>query len=104
VFRKDLLTVLADRPRSVSWIARELGLTRGEVEDDLRHLIRSARAAGHAVVVEPARCRACGFMFGEDRLAKPGKCPMCRSTRLYEAQINIVPADATPGYNPRDDT
>ena len=95
VFRKDLLSVLADRPRSVSSIARELGLTRGDVEDDVRHFIRSALAAGHRIVVAPARCRACGFTFGEDRLKKPGKCPACGSTRLYEAQINIVPADST---------
>jgi predicted Zn-ribbon and HTH transcriptional regulator len=90
MFRKDLLNVLADRPRSVSWIARELGLRRDDVEDNLRHLIRSARAAGHRVVVDPARCRVCGFQFAEDKLSKPGKCPACRSTWLFEAQVGIV--------------
>jgi hypothetical protein len=88
-FRKELLAMLSAQPRSVSSIARELGLKRGDVEDDLRHLIRSARAAGHRVVIEPARCRACGFIFGEEKLSKPGKCPECRSTWLYEAQIRI---------------
>jgi predicted Zn-ribbon and HTH transcriptional regulator len=89
MFRKDLIKLLATQPRSVSSIARELGLARADVEDDLRHLIRSARAAGHAVVVEPARCKACGFLFGEERLSKPGKCPVCRSTRLFEAQVSV---------------
>lgn len=89
-FRKDLLGILSAQPRSVSSLARELGLTRGDVEDDLRHLIRSARAAGHRIAIEPARCRACGFTFGEDKLAKPGKCPQCRGTWLYEAQIHIA--------------
>jgi predicted Zn-ribbon and HTH transcriptional regulator len=88
-FRKDLLELLSAQPRSVSSIARELGLKRGDVDDDFRHLIRSARAAGHTVIIEPARCRACGFTFGEDRLSKPGKCPVCRGTRLYEAQVSI---------------
>jgi predicted Zn-ribbon and HTH transcriptional regulator len=88
MFRKQLIDVLA-QPRSVSWLARELGLKRGDVEEDLRHLIRSARAAGHEVVVEPARCKACGFTFSEDKLSKPGKCPECRATRLYEAQVSI---------------
>jgi transcriptional regulator len=73
----------------VSAIARELGLRRGDVEDDLRHAIRSARAAGHRIVILPARCRTCGFTFGDDKLAKPGKCPECRGTRLYEAQIRV---------------
>ena len=89
MYRKDLLNILAAQPRSVSSIARELGLARGDVEDDLRHLIRSARAAGHHVIVEPARCRRCGFTFAEDKLSKPGKCPACRGTWLCEPQISI---------------
>ena len=88
-FRRDLVKILSAQPRSVSSIARELGLDRRDVEQDLRHAIRSAQAAGHTVVVEPARCKQCGFVFGEDRLAKPGKCPECKGTRLYEAQISI---------------
>ena len=88
-FRRDLVTLLSVQPRSVSSIAREMGLDRRDVEDDLRHAIRSARASGHEVVIEPARCRQCGFVFGEDKLSKPGKCPACRGTRLFEAQIRI---------------
>lgn len=87
-FRKDIIDMLAT-PRSASSLARELGLTRGEIEEDLGHAIRSARAAGHAVVVEPAKCRKCGFVFDERTLTKPGKCPECRSTWLYEPLISI---------------
>lgn len=94
MFRKDLLTLFAEGPRSVSSIARDLHLRKADVEDDLRHLLRSARAAGQVVSVLPATCRACGFTFGEDRLAKPGKCPSCRGTRILEAQIFIRPAPA----------
>lgn len=90
-FRKDLLALLSQQPRSVSSLARELGLKKGDVEDDLRHMIRSARAAGHRVVIEPARCRSCGFTFGEEKLSKPGKCPECKGTRIYEAQISVIP-------------
>lgn len=73
----------------MSSVARELGLKRGDVEEDFHHLIRSARAAGHIVVIEPARCRVCGFTFDERKLAKPGKCPACRGTRILEAQIRV---------------
>jgi transcriptional regulator len=88
VFRKDLLEMLAT-PRSASSLARELGLKRGEIDEDLSHAIRSARAAGHTVVVEPAKCRKCGFVFDESKLTKPGKCPECRSTWLDEPLISI---------------
>lgn len=87
--RKDLVTLLCHQPRSVSAIARGLGLKRGDVEEDVRHAIRSAEAAGYRIVVIPARCRACGFTFDEGKLSKPGKCPACRGTRLYEPQIAI---------------
>ena len=88
-FRKDLIALLGATPRSVSSLARELGLGRRDGVEDLRHAIRSARAAGHAVEVLPARCRACGFTFDEGRLSKPGKCPACRGTRIFEPQIGI---------------
>ena len=81
--------MLTGQPRSVSSIARDMGLDRRDVEDHLRHVIRTARAAGHQVIIEPAKCRHCGFTFGEEKLSKPGKCPECRATRLFEAQIRI---------------
>ena len=90
--RKELLAFLRDQPRSVSFLARELGLTRADVAEDLRHAIRSARAVGHRVQVMAARCKSCGFEFEEDRLAKPGKCPACKGSRIYEAQILVEPS------------
>ena len=92
-FRKQLLEYLSHEPRSASWLARELGITRGEVEDDLLHLLRSAKAAGHDIEIVPARCKACGFVFGDDRLQKPSRCPACKATRLYEPMIRIRPAN-----------
>lgn len=90
MFRRSLIELLTQEPRSVSSLTRDLGLKRGDVEDDLRHALRSAHAAGHKVTVLPARCRTCGFTFGPDRLTKPGKCPSCRGTRILEAQISVA--------------
>ena len=84
--RRQLRDVLAV-PRTASSLARELGLKRGDVEEDLRHAIRSARAAGERVA--PARCKSCGFLFDQEKLSKPGKCPQCRGTRIYEPLISI---------------
>ena len=53
-----------------SSIAHELKLTHEEVDDHLKHLIRSARAAGQDIRVEPARCRSCGFTFSKDKILK----------------------------------
>jgi predicted Zn-ribbon and HTH transcriptional regulator len=88
--RRQLRDVL-DVPRTVSWLARELERRRSDVEEDLRHAIRSARAAGERVVIEPARCKQCGFLFDAERLSKPGKCPACRGTRIFEPLVSIRP-------------
>lgn len=90
MFRRALIDVLSYEPRSVSSIAREMGLRRGDLEEDLRHALRSARAAGHRVEVIPARCKACGFVFGEDKLGKPSRCPACKGTRLFEPLIRVT--------------
>jgi predicted Zn-ribbon and HTH transcriptional regulator len=90
MYRKDLIALLSLEPRSVSSIARQLGVARGDVEEDMRHALRTAQAAGHQVAIVPARCRACGFTFGDDKLSKPGKCPQCRGTRILEAQIALT--------------
>ena len=89
-FRRHLLDLLSDEPRSASSLARELGMTRGDVEEDLRHALRSARASGHSIEIIPARCKSCDFVFSEERLLKPGKCPSCRGTRIYEPMIRVA--------------
>lgn len=87
--RRQLREALST-PRSASSLARELGLRRGDVEEDLRHAIRSARAAGEQVVITPARCKQCGFVFEAEKLSKPGKCPECRGTRIFEPLVGIA--------------
>jgi predicted Zn-ribbon and HTH transcriptional regulator len=91
-FRRQLIELLSHEPRSASSIARDLGLRRVDVEDDLRHALRSAAAAGHQVEVIPARCKDCGFLFGTDRLVKPGRCPACKGSRLFEPMIRVAGA------------
>jgi predicted Zn-ribbon and HTH transcriptional regulator len=88
--RRQLIELLSHEPRSASALAQQLGLRRGDIEDDLRHAVRSAMAAGHRVEVIPARCKDCDFVFGEDRLAKPGRCPSCKGSRLFEPQIRLA--------------
>jgi predicted Zn-ribbon and HTH transcriptional regulator len=88
--RRRLIDLLTAEPRSTSSLAREMGLRRGDVEEDLRHALRTAAAEGHAIEVIPARCKDCGFLFDAERLSKPGRCPSCRGGRLFEPLIRLV--------------
>ena len=87
--RRQLIELLSNEPRSVSSLARELGMTRGDVGNDLRHAIRSAQAQGHVIAVIPARCKSCGFVFDQAKLTKPSRCPACKGTRLYEPMVRV---------------
>lgn len=88
--RRRLIELLSAEPRSASSLAREMGLHRSGIEDDLRHALRTAAAEGHAIEVIPARCKDCGFVFDRDRLGKPGRCPSCRGSRLFEPLLRLV--------------
>jgi predicted Zn-ribbon and HTH transcriptional regulator len=90
--RRHLHELLTLEPRSVSSLARELRMPRGDVDADLRHTLQSAAARGERIEILPARCRACGFEFGPERLAKLGKCPSCKGSRIVEAMVRIAPA------------
>jgi predicted Zn-ribbon and HTH transcriptional regulator len=94
MFRKDLLELLRAAPRSVEDIALLLELEPRDVEDDLRHLLKSVRHTGYRVTITPARCRHCDFRFRSDKLHKPGKCPRCRQTWISPPLIQIAGPEA----------
>jgi predicted Zn-ribbon and HTH transcriptional regulator len=88
--RRHLHELLTLEPRSASSLARELGMKRADVDEDLRHTLQSAAARGERIEILPAKCRTCGFEFGPERLTKPGKCPACKGSRIVEAMIRIA--------------
>lgn len=85
--RQQILAAITAEPQTLSALAARLELRRRDIEIELPHLLRSARAAGAAVEIVPSRCRACGFTFGQDKISKPSRCPSCRSTWLDEPML-----------------
>ncbi len=94
--RRDLVALLMAGPRTASSLARSLAMDRRDIEEELRHAVRSAHAEGHHLTIEPARCKDCGFLFGEDKLTKPGRCPSCKGSRVFEALLRLTPPGADP--------
>ena len=89
MFRKDLIDMLLGNPMTVSQIAQLVDESPSRIVDDLNHLFRSLKHVEYKAVVEPARCRACGFRFSEQKLTKPSKCPECKSSWVQEPKIGI---------------
>ena len=89
MFRKDLIDMLLNNPMTVTQVARIVDEPPSRIADDLKHLFRSLKHTEYKAVVEPARCRGCGFEFSADKLTKPSKCPECRGTWIFEPRIEI---------------
>jgi predicted Zn-ribbon and HTH transcriptional regulator len=69
--------------------ARQVDESPGQIAHDLNHLLRSLKHTDYKAVIEPARCRACGFELSDGKLNKPSKCPECHSTWVLEPKILI---------------
>lgn len=89
MYRKDLIGMLRDRPASLHELALLLGVRQKELEDDLQHLLKSLKNMPFHVIITPAACRKCGFVFHKDKLHKPGKCPRCHGTWISDPLISI---------------
>ena len=89
MFRKQLVSLLLDNPMTVMEIARQLDERPKDVEEDLKHLIRSLKTTVYRGEVLPAHCRKCGFSFKKEKVRRPGKCPMCHGTWITEPRLAV---------------
>jgi predicted Zn-ribbon and HTH transcriptional regulator len=89
MFRKELISILKERPTSLRALALALDSRPRDLEEDLHHLFRSLRQTSLAPVIVPARCRRCAFRFDDHKLHKPGKCPRCKGTWISEPLFSL---------------
>ena len=88
--RRKIFSVLEQGPRTAKGLSAEIRITEKEVYDHLEHLRKSMNKAGRHLVIEPAECKKCGFVFSKrERLKKPGKCPVCRGESIREPLFSI---------------
>ncbi len=94
--RQQLRALLLEEAVPFEVLRQRLGMRVRELDDDLRHLERSARRRGERLVVTPPECGDCGFRFegrveagAKSRFSKPGRCPRCRSRRIRHAVIAL---------------
>ncbi len=71
----------AEYPLTAQDLCEILGLKkRSIIYEDIDHIARSVRNQGKQVIVSPARCGKCQYIFKKMKSSKaPTKCPKCRS-------------------------
>ena len=88
--RKEIMDILEGRSLSVRDISGSVGVSVREIYDHLSHIQKTiSKGEGH-LIITPAECKKCGFVFRKrERFKKPGKCPVCRSESIEEPLFSV---------------
>ena len=91
--RKTRRQEIVERLRSEEWafddLRHDLGLTVKVLEEDLKHIQKSVRAADDRLQLRSATC-VCGFEFTNKALHPPGRCPSCRDRRIEGPWLRVI--------------
>lgn len=88
--RRRIMELLAGRKMTAREISEELRIPERDVYEHLEHIRKTTSKGKSVLVVEPAACEGCGFIFRKRvRLKDPGKCPMCRSESIRQAVFSV---------------
>lgn len=86
--RHEIVTLLKEERLTARELSERMGISEKEVLEHLEH-VRIALHAG--LVVTPAECLGCGFIFRKrERLKGPGRCPVCRSEHIAEPYFSVA--------------
>ncbi len=88
--RRKIVSLLSEHPLSARQISARAGISEKEVYLHLPHVGKTVGQLGGRLVVTPAECNGCGFVFRKrERPTRPGKCPVCRGESISEPLFSL---------------
>lgn len=89
--RQRMIELLSQDELTAREISQAIGIRERDVYSHLPHVARSTAAQDKRLVVHPARCLSCGYVFKDrKRLTRPSRCPRCKRTHLQEPTYQVV--------------
>jgi len=89
--RQRIIELLNHDELTAREISQAIGIRERDVYSHLPHVARSTAAQDKKLVVNPARCLACGYVFKDrKRLTRPSRCPRCKRSHLQEPTYRIA--------------
>jgi len=89
--RQRIIELLSHDELTAKEISQTIGIREKDVYSHLPHVARSTAAQNKKLVVNPARCLACGYVFKDrKRLTRPSRCPRCKRSHLQEPTYRIA--------------
>jgi hypothetical protein len=87
---RELVEVLKQGVFTARELSQEVRISEKQVVDRLEKVRRTLRGTGRRLVVVPAKCRRCGFVFAKrGRLTRPGKCPVCGAHSITDPGFTV---------------
>lgn len=88
--RQSMIALLRHSPLTAREISEQVGVSEREVYAHLEHIRQSLHREEDSLVILPAECRGCGFVFTKrDRLKRPSRCPLCRSQSISQPRYRL---------------
>jgi predicted Zn-ribbon and HTH transcriptional regulator len=88
--RQKIISLLMDEEMSAREVSGQMGISEKEVYEHLSHISRSVASQNKKIVVTPASCLACGYVFEDrKRFARPSRCPRCKKSHLRSPLFRI---------------
>jgi predicted Zn-ribbon and HTH transcriptional regulator len=88
--RQSIREAIRDASLTAHEISEVARVAERDVAAHLASIERGAKYHGEELVVEPARCELCDFVFRKrERLTAPSRCPKCRSERIHPPRFRL---------------
>ena len=88
--RQKIISLLIDEQMNAREISGEVGVSEKEVYAHLSHIARSVASQDKKIVITPANCLTCGFVFADrKRFTRPGRCPQCKKSHIQSPRFRI---------------
>jgi predicted Zn-ribbon and HTH transcriptional regulator len=89
--RRLIMTELEKGPFSARDLSGLVGIPEKEVAGHLEHIRHTLHHTGRRLIVQPAECIKCGFVFDKrERLTRPSRCPMCKGESLHAPLFSMA--------------
>jgi len=88
--RQEIIAELLNGPASARDLSAAVRIPEREVQGHLEHICKTISSSSRHLVVTPAECKKCGFVFAKrEKLKRPGKCPVCKGESIREPRFAI---------------
>ena len=88
--RQQIIELLLKEEMSGRELSQTVGVREKEVYEHLRHIARSVNSRRQKLVIIPARCLECDYVFKDRRrYTPPGRCPRCKDEHIQNPTYRI---------------